>query len=72
MYLNFFLGGSEVEALGLSDRAAAVEVRGRVERGLLEAGLRGVAGVGVIVFDRILSSKTNARMRSPATNFGAR
>jgi len=50
MYLNFFLGGSEVEALGRSDRAAAVEVRGRVERGLLEAGLRGVAGVGVMLF----------------------
>jgi hypothetical protein len=37
----------------LSDRGAVVEARGRLERALLDAGLRGVAGAGVIVVDNI-------------------
>lgn len=62
MYLNLFLGGSDA-GLGLSDRGVVVEVRGRVERGLLDAGLRGVAGARFIV---VGNNRDQNGLRRPA------
>ena len=47
--------------MGLSDRRAVVEALGRLERALLDAGLRGVAGAGVIVFVDISRFKERAQ-----------